>query len=88
MGVALVALGRQEQGIQYLRESLEICRAIGRNWHLATSLLNLGRTVMRLGDMQEAQRLLGEALTVYQELGNQAFVARTEGYLGCGAAES
>jgi hypothetical protein len=40
---------------------------------------------MHLGDPQEARLLLEEALAVYRELGNKAFVARTEGYLGYAA---
>jgi hypothetical protein len=40
---------------------------------------------MHLGDNQEAVLLLEEALAVYRELGNKAFVARTKGYLGYAA---
>jgi predicted ATPase/transcriptional regulator with XRE-family HTH domain len=85
LGVTAVALGRYDEGLAFLRESLDICRGIGKNWHLGTSLLNLGRTVMHLGDNREAVLLLEEALAVYLELGNKAFVARTEGYLGYAA---
>ncbi len=85
LGVSAVAQGRYDEGVAYLRESLEICRRIGKNWHLGTSLLNLGRTIMHMGDNQEAVLLLEEALAVYREKGNQAFVARTKGYLGYAA---
>jgi tetratricopeptide (TPR) repeat protein len=52
---------------------------------LGTSLLLLGQTLLHLGDPHEALLLLEEALAVYRELGNKAFVARTEGYLGYAA---
>lgn len=85
LGVTSVAQGRYDEGVAYLRESLEICRGVGKNWHLGTSLLILGQTLMHLGDPQEAVLLLEEALAVYRELGNKAFVARTKGYLGYAA---
>ncbi|HLO30807.1 MAG TPA: tetratricopeptide repeat protein [Anaerolineales bacterium] len=85
LGVTAVAQGRYEEGVAYLRESLEICRGVGKNWHLGTSLLLLGQTLMHLGDPHEAVLLLEEALAVYRELKNKAFVARTEGYLGYAA---
>lgn len=85
LGVTAVALGRYDEGVAYLRESLAICRGVGKNWHLGTSLLILGQTVMHLGNPQEAVLLLEEALAVYRELENKAFVARTEGYLGYAA---
>jgi predicted ATPase len=85
LGVTAVALGRYEEGVAYLRESLEICRTVGKNWHLGTSLLLLGQTIIHFGEYQEAVLLLQEALAVYQELGNKAFVARTKGYLGYAA---
>ena len=40
---------------------------------------------MHLGHDQEAVRLLEEALEVYRDLGNKAFVARTMGSLGYAA---
>ena len=85
LGVTGVALGRYNEGVAYLRESLAICRGVGKNWHLGTSLLLLGQTLMHLGDPHEAVLLLEEALAVYRDLGNKAFVARTEGYLGYAA---
>jgi tetratricopeptide (TPR) repeat protein len=85
LGVTAVAQGRNEEGVAYLRESLEICRGVGKNWYLGTSLLNLGQTLIHLGDPQEAVLLLEEALAVYRDLGNKAFVARTKGYLGYAA---
>jgi hypothetical protein len=73
--------GRYAAAVPPLRECVEICRALGPSWHLATSLLNLAQPTMHLGDLAGAEGLLQEAQELYRKLGDRRFGARSVEYL-------
>jgi predicted ATPase/DNA-binding XRE family transcriptional regulator len=80
-GMVAMGRGRYAAAIPALRECVEICRPMGRSWHLATSLLNLAQPTMHLGDLAGATALLREAQELYRELGDSHFAARSVAYL-------
>ena len=85
LGLAALAQRRFTEAVPPFQESVEICRGVGRNWHLATSLLNLTFATMHLEDHALTASLLQEALEIYQELGDKAFEARTRSTMGYAA---
>jgi predicted ATPase/transcriptional regulator with XRE-family HTH domain len=84
-GMVALARGSFSEAIALLEQSLEICQRVGPSWHLATSFLNLGLATMQARDHARTQNLLNQARLVYKALGNDTFVARTQGYLGYAA---
>jgi predicted ATPase/DNA-binding XRE family transcriptional regulator len=85
LGLAALAQERYTEALPPLRESVELCRGVGRNWSLATSLLNLSFAAMHVGEHALTASLLAEALAIYRELGDQAFEARTHSTMGYAA---
>jgi tetratricopeptide (TPR) repeat protein len=81
-GIVTLARGRAQAAMIPLRECVEICRKIGRDWFLATSLLNLGMATMHGADPSDAEPLLEEAEQIYREIGDDRFAARSVGYMG------
>lgn len=77
-----LAEGQFEAAVLPLRESVDICNAIGAQWLLATSKLNLALASMHTGRLEDANRLLEEASNQYLELGDERFLARSYVYLG------
>ncbi|MEA2509246.1 MAG: hypothetical protein QOG21_1328 [Actinomycetota bacterium] len=77
-----LAEGRFEAAVPPLRESVEICDAMGTPWLLATSKLNLALASMHTRRFEDASRLLQEAANLYLELGDERFVARANVYRG------
>jgi tetratricopeptide (TPR) repeat protein len=61
-------LGRHEEAVTCLQESLTIRRELGARHGQANSLTNLGAVHERLGEHDEAIARLQEGLTMYQEL--------------------
>jgi tetratricopeptide (TPR) repeat protein len=80
-GMVAMGRGRYAAAIPPLRECVEICRALGPSWHLATSLLNLAQPTMHVGDLAGAEALLHEAHELYRGLGDRHFGARSVEYL-------
>jgi predicted ATPase/transcriptional regulator with XRE-family HTH domain len=80
-GMVAMGRGRYPAAIPPLRECVDICRALGPRWHLATSLLNLAQPKMNVGDLAGAEGLLQEARELYRELGDRRFAARSVSYL-------
>ena len=77
-----MARGNHDEAFELLQKSLVIARGLGRDWVLATSLLNLGLGSMAVGDLGRSREVIGEALCLYEELGDEYFHARCLGYLG------
>lgn len=77
-----IARGRYDEAFALLQESLVIARDLGRDWLLATSMLNLGLAAMSVDDLDRSREVIGEALSLYEELGDEGFHARCLGYLG------
>jgi predicted ATPase/DNA-binding XRE family transcriptional regulator len=84
---ALVAMAdeRFEDAMGPLEASLEICRESCPPWLLATSLLVLGQAALHGTDLVRCRALLEEARSIYEQLGDRLFVARSSGYLGYAA---
>ncbi len=80
-----MAQARYLEALAPLGEALAICRQLGRSWHLASSLLNLGVATMHTGDSGHAEGLLEDALSLYEELGDRYFSARALGELAYAA---
>ncbi|MDP9235711.1 MAG: helix-turn-helix domain-containing protein [Actinomycetota bacterium] len=75
-----LAEGQFEAAVVPLRQSVDICDAVGARWLLATSKLNLALASMHTGRFKDASRLLEEASDLYLELGDERFAARTHVY--------
>jgi hypothetical protein len=76
---------RHVEAVPLFQQSLDICRGLGRDWTLATSLLNLGIATMHAGDPRRGQTLIEEAHSLYQQLDDEHFVARCQGFIGYAA---
>ena len=81
---ALVAMAEQrfEDALPALEEGVRICRVSCGPWLLATSLLVLGQAMLHVPSQAKSRKLLREALSIYERLGDRIFVARTTSYLG------
>jgi len=77
VGNAALAEERNNDAIAALGDALALCERLGKNWHLATSLLNLGTALLHSGQASEGRDLFNRAVTIYEELGDQHFVAWT-----------
>ena len=77
-----IARDRPHDAVAHLTEALTVARALDQRWILATSLLNLGLGHLALGQPDRARPALGEALSRYDEIGDQRFHARCLAYLG------
>ena len=84
---ALVAMAEErfDDALPPLEESLRICRQSCPPWLLATSLLVLGQATLHGPALARARALLKEALSIYGQIGDRLFIARTKGYLGYAA---
>jgi len=65
-----------------LSEAVALTQSPEGTWHQATSLLNLGTAQMHAGQVGAARELFERALTIYQELGDRHFLARTLIHVG------
>jgi predicted ATPase/DNA-binding XRE family transcriptional regulator len=80
----MLAISRDDSAlaVRLLEKALDIARRLGRDWILATSLLNLGLGYLSGGATDRARAVLAEALAMYEQLGDERFHARCLGYLG------
>jgi tetratricopeptide (TPR) repeat protein len=84
LGQARLAAGDFEGATRHFEEALEIARMGDSKWLLATSCLNRSNAAQHQGDLVTAHRLLSEAESLYQDLGDDRFVAKVwlqRGYL-------
>ena len=63
------------------REALELARAAGDRWILATSTFNLAHALVNVGRREEGEALFEEARRMYLAVGDTAFAARMLLYL-------
>lgn len=82
LGHVATARERAAEAVAPLQEAVEICRAEGARWHLATSLLNLGTALLHCGGVARAEDLLHQAVAGFEAQGDRHFVARTITQLG------
>jgi len=76
LGQERLAAGDFEGATTYLDEALQIARTGESKWLLATSCLNRSNAAQHQGDLMTAHRLLNEAESLFQELGDDRFVAK------------
>jgi predicted ATPase/DNA-binding XRE family transcriptional regulator len=82
LGNAALAEGRKDEAVVVLQEALAFCESRVPNWHLATSLLNLGTALLQADNVAQAGKDFERALVIYEEMGDQHFAARTLIQLG------
>ncbi len=68
-------MGRHDEALQYLKDSLAIARELGDRERIAITLQPLGRTYMALGALDIACTHLEEALTLAEASGRQREIA-------------
>jgi predicted ATPase/DNA-binding XRE family transcriptional regulator len=85
LGHLAVADGRADEAVPLLQEALDLARAAGLRWHVASSLLNLGTALLHRADYQRARQVLGEAVAAHEAAGDQLFAARSRVELGYAA---
>lgn len=68
MGDVLYDLGRFEEAAQYAQKSLAFFRKVGKKYDIACSLNLLGITKTEVGKLDEAEKALFEAMTIYDEI--------------------
>jgi tetratricopeptide (TPR) repeat protein len=89
IGVALRTQGLAEggaEGIQALRDSLEVLRGSSAKLERARTMVELGTALQREGEGDEARELLTEGLRIAAESGSQPLVERCERELGAAVA--
>ncbi|MCW6034973.1 tetratricopeptide repeat protein [Spirulina subsalsa FACHB-351] len=82
LGNAYNALGRYQEAIAFLQQSLDIAREIGNRGGEANSLGNLGNAYNSLGRYQEAIAFLQQSLEIKREIGDRQGEANSLGNLG------
>lgn len=85
LGHVAMAEGRFADAVGLLEEALDLARAAGVRWHVATSLLNLGTALLHGADPVRAQQLLEEAVAGHVVAGDHAFTARSTVEVGYAA---
>ena len=75
-GMVAMVQTRYAEALEPLRTAVAICQTLGPSWHLGTSYLNLGIALLQEGAGEEAATTLGEALRIYEQLGDAVFAAR------------
>ncbi|MFB9904221.1 AfsR/SARP family transcriptional regulator [Allokutzneria oryzae] len=82
VGLALVRLGRAEDGRQRLAESLDLSRAAGDPYTTVSNLFCLGFALQALGELTAAAEHHRRSLALASEIGEQLHQARTHHCLG------
>lgn len=70
-GNILIEMGETEAAGDYLRHSLELAERLNSQTDKAVALTNLARLSLAGGDLEEAQRLAGEAVTTIRAAAQQ-----------------
>jgi predicted ATPase/transcriptional regulator with XRE-family HTH domain len=81
-GVVNLTQRRFSEAVAPLQEALDICRALGPNWLLGTSHLNLGAALMHSGEIDGARSNFQDAVKTYRDVGDRSFAARARQQLG------
>ena len=69
-GIALVKMGRTQEGLEPLREAGRLARKAGYLWHVGRSLASLAGALKALGDLDGAEKADEEALAIARQLGS------------------
>ncbi|MEZ4668680.1 MAG: LuxR C-terminal-related transcriptional regulator [Anaerolineae bacterium] len=81
LGFAHSLLGRVDEQVKFSQQSLDLRRALGDQFGIAGSLLNLADTAITIGQYREAEGYLHEMETIYREIGSRAWMVRIHNYL-------
>lgn len=77
-----VAEGRYTEALAPLQRSVVLAEVCESEWYLATSKLNFAVGLLHLRRLDDAERLLRDALQSYEQIGDERFVTRALSYLG------
>ena len=69
-----VLLGKAQQGIQRLEQSLAMQRKMGSKFGLAFSMMVLGKCLYQQGEMDRAEELLSGALSMFNDQKNKTYI--------------
>jgi non-specific serine/threonine protein kinase len=81
-GVLATVQRRLDDATRYHEQSLEIRRALGDRHGLASSLSNLAIVLMRRGDYEAAERMLGDSLELRRAIGDEVGIVASLHNLG------
>ncbi|HEX7676718.1 MAG TPA: tetratricopeptide repeat protein, partial [Thermoanaerobaculia bacterium] len=79
---ALRDLGKVDESVALLGETVKIYEAIGDRTNEARALTNLATSLWQRGDLKAARAMFERALTQHRQIGHMTFVARTLNNLG------
>jgi serine/threonine protein kinase/tetratricopeptide (TPR) repeat protein len=79
---ALRDLGKVDESVALLGETVKIYEAIGDRTNEARALTNLATSLWQRGDLKAAQAMFERALAEHRRIGHMTFVARTLNNLG------
>ncbi len=74
-GQFAIAMGRHQEALQHLTESLAIAHELGDRSRVEAALQPLGHAYLALGDMDKAEASLQEALAMARAIGDQREIA-------------
>lgn len=77
LGQERLASGEYSEAGRHFDRALLLARKTGSTWLLATSSLNRSVAALHLGDLDLAESLQSEAESLYRDLGDDRFVAKT-----------
>ncbi len=80
LGLANELIGRINDVVKFSQQSLDLRRALGDQFGIAASLLNLTDVAMRAGKYGKAERYIHEMESIYLEVG-RTWMARVNNYL-------
>jgi tetratricopeptide (TPR) repeat protein/TolB-like protein len=79
---ALRDLGKVDESVALLGETVKIYEAIGDRTNEARALTNLATSLWQRGDLKAARAMFERALAEHRQIGHMTFVARTLNNLG------
>ncbi|HEV7485354.1 MAG TPA: tetratricopeptide repeat protein [Thermoanaerobaculia bacterium] len=79
---ALRDLGKVDESVALLGETVKIYEAIGDRTNEARALTNLATSLWQRGDLKAARTMFERALAEHRQIGHMTFVARTLNNLG------
>ncbi|MEA2239056.1 MAG: eukaryotic-like serine/threonine-protein kinase [Thermoanaerobaculia bacterium] len=79
---ALRDLGKVDESVALLGETIKIYEAIGDRTNEARAMTNLGTSLWQRGDLKAARAMFEKALAEHRQSGHMTFIARTLNNLG------
>ncbi|MGD9101148.1 MAG: tetratricopeptide repeat protein, partial [Anaerolineae bacterium] len=82
-GLACLSLGRPEEAVNHLSQSLDLCRELGAVKEIAITYLNLSLALLRLGRLSEGWTCQDKAIELLRQLGPSNYLAMTLNDIAC-----